>query len=1408
MSSATVGDAAAADRTPDGGGGPTTHPSTPPSFDLGPGFAAPGYLVRSVELAVGARTAPVTLHDTEGAHGLARHQRARATTVGNRIAFAPGAYRPGTLAGDALIAHELAHAAAQRSPVGPRVQSDLLLGDARDERRADGAAGLALLHADRHAGTIQRVTGLAPPEQQALRQQAGVPRGRSGLRLTSCNGTPNFNYVPDEAGFHDLAARLHQQFVRLRQIREGSLPLAARADIDTRIQALVDELSDEFGVRLTPAQLADALTPDASGIDHLLHDLGAQIDVAPPGPHYVMQRMRFTLGLGLVPPSAPLEIAWRWSADGVRFNRFLITGRAMAERSEALTFELDEPFWNFLSPDVLTHGGFTVRAQIYVRGSQQPLTQVSTPFLSIGSASARSAGAPVRLRSSVRRAGAEPVLTDQVVTGTQVTFQVADWAPDLTHHDLVWRVDGQPRPHYAVITEAFSTVGEHRVAVEVYGTDGVRGLVGRDEMVVTVQEASVAAAPLLDRMQEQGLSALPSVRRTMDTSTAEMRNRVSAGGPQAALEQQRLDAQMAATGKVDEFTATARAGRPMSALQSLPADLAASDTSQSYTAPVEAVLVLHSTTEVQPLAMHLVTWHEPHPTVRTSIGDIPMPPRWHARLIDMTGAHVVKFDGTGSTALAATDAAFRDWRDDNTYPQRCTVVYRYSPPGWTFPQSFTTSTTEKEVLAWIDGILLVGGVLVGGLLLLVPEPTMATKALGLAVLAATVARSTYAIAQYRDLGYDWSSREVALEGISIVTSFVGLGGGALRQAGTRAASSFLLNTGRAMVIASAAADAATLVFLTHDAYRQLQAMQQDPTLNSSAREMATLRLISGLMLQGVMLVVSHRELFQGGLGRRPRFTERFGDPTNLAPEGHARVEMELTLMESGVAARDLPRSPRSLTDTFLAQQNETHASGQLDRIRTELPADRHAQFDRERAESDTAAEFLDHLSGDGTRDPRGFFLSEPTTPPVSGGTRGRGLYRIDPDSGASRPTKLNATVVKRFAASTSTTRVRMEGAELRNVTVPAPGADTFTGQLHLVDAGGNPLVVDITFHSTPGSALPRGPHGPGGRESGPARMEVTHDGSRYTADIYVDRDLHPTDAGDAIGHELDELAGLAHQSVMGEALQLQQRAGLMRPTTAARAPAATIHDRAQVREMMSSYNRGSGNPPARVAAMHDKLASWGLTEPRHLEARLEFLAREGVPPEVVAALRTHAVQGALAPGAFGGGVLPTDRIQHVLHPEGGSTNSLVGGGHLDSALQEHQVAHPDQVFVLVSQVTGGDGAVYRRYAQLRWTGGGTPPAGSTPTAIPKGSPGYPGVTGLTSSWQLSPDPKTTFTDPVSFLNQAQSAYAAWLTTNTPTNNALWQGVSPQGVHVEGRVGFDPTGKPTITTVYPDGAWVQ
>ena len=96
-------------------------------------------LARSFEPSLGETLADVRVHTDAGAAALARAVSARAFTVGNDIFFGSGEYRPGSSAGNELIAHEVAHTIQQRGApaAGPLTVSQP--GDAL-ERDAEAVA--------------------------------------------------------------------------------------------------------------------------------------------------------------------------------------------------------------------------------------------------------------------------------------------------------------------------------------------------------------------------------------------------------------------------------------------------------------------------------------------------------------------------------------------------------------------------------------------------------------------------------------------------------------------------------------------------------------------------------------------------------------------------------------------------------------------------------------------------------------------------------------------------------------------------------------------------------------------------------------------------------------------------------------------------------------------------------------------------------------------------------------------------------------------------------------------------------------------------------------------------------------------------------------------------------------------
>jgi hypothetical protein len=88
----------------------------------------------------------VRAHTGPRAAAAARAAGAAAFTVGDDIVFGAGRYAPGTLAGQRLIVHELAHVRQQRRGVGrpPQLQALEPGSDDPFEREADAAAETVL----------------------------------------------------------------------------------------------------------------------------------------------------------------------------------------------------------------------------------------------------------------------------------------------------------------------------------------------------------------------------------------------------------------------------------------------------------------------------------------------------------------------------------------------------------------------------------------------------------------------------------------------------------------------------------------------------------------------------------------------------------------------------------------------------------------------------------------------------------------------------------------------------------------------------------------------------------------------------------------------------------------------------------------------------------------------------------------------------------------------------------------------------------------------------------------------------------------------------------------------------------------------------------------------------------------
>jgi len=144
---------------------------------LGSGRSLDSGVKSRFERAFGQDFSKVRVHTDAEAAKISDQFDARAFTIGEHVAFASGEYRPGTLIGDALIAHELAHVVQQgSSPAdGVAMQAETPAGNALEEE------------ADRSAvGAVFQLWGTTIG--RGINATRGAwPRLRSALKLQRCS---------------------------------------------------------------------------------------------------------------------------------------------------------------------------------------------------------------------------------------------------------------------------------------------------------------------------------------------------------------------------------------------------------------------------------------------------------------------------------------------------------------------------------------------------------------------------------------------------------------------------------------------------------------------------------------------------------------------------------------------------------------------------------------------------------------------------------------------------------------------------------------------------------------------------------------------------------------------------------------------------------------------------------------------------------------------------------------------------------------------------------------------------------------------------------------------------------------------------------------------------------------------
>jgi uncharacterized protein DUF4157 len=159
---------------------------------LGSGQALDGTVRSRMETAFGHDFSHVRVHNDGKAAALSSSLNARAFTIGSDVTFAAGEYRPGTMIGDALLAHELAHVAQQGAATpsaAPLKQGGTEYGALEEEADQSAVEAVVSLWGGMK-GKLANVT------------RSAMPRLRSGLGLQRCDDTkePGGAAVKQQAG--------------------------------------------------------------------------------------------------------------------------------------------------------------------------------------------------------------------------------------------------------------------------------------------------------------------------------------------------------------------------------------------------------------------------------------------------------------------------------------------------------------------------------------------------------------------------------------------------------------------------------------------------------------------------------------------------------------------------------------------------------------------------------------------------------------------------------------------------------------------------------------------------------------------------------------------------------------------------------------------------------------------------------------------------------------------------------------------------------------------------------------------------------------------------------------------------------------------------------------------------------
>ena len=230
-----------------------SRPSTDPhqvQSQLGSGRSLDSGVRSRMGSVFGQDFSNVRIHTDANAGQLSQDLNARAFTIGQDIAFGIGEYQPGSLIGDALIAHELAHVVQQGNGSNSLVPM-----------QADQTGNTSFLEQEADLSAMNAVTSLWSGTKDALSGfgRNAIPRLRSGLRLQRCESERE-RETKRLAGLQRTFVEeryRERELERRRQEREAEVERLRTAGVENP-ENQVAEVNEE-DIEVTPENVRDEM---------------------------------------------------------------------------------------------------------------------------------------------------------------------------------------------------------------------------------------------------------------------------------------------------------------------------------------------------------------------------------------------------------------------------------------------------------------------------------------------------------------------------------------------------------------------------------------------------------------------------------------------------------------------------------------------------------------------------------------------------------------------------------------------------------------------------------------------------------------------------------------------------------------------------------------------------------------------------------------------------------------------------------------------------------------------------------------------------------------------------------------------------------------------------------------------